>query len=150
MTRSGNARRNDELEIRNRHPASTAGLPHTQRVCPVRSKPLTHERVVAEIIRTIRAIRTSFSERELNGETNLALDLGIESASRVELLLEVQRTLNVALDIGEVAVFAELTIAELADLIMPILQDDGADRLQMTQPDVPGISYVSRSRGNTS
>jgi acyl carrier protein len=91
---------------------------------------LTHERVVAEIVRAICAICTSFPGRELNGETNLALDLGLESMSRVELLVEVERTLDVALDVGEVAVFAELTIAELADLIMPTLQEDGNDRLR--------------------
>jgi len=90
----------------------------------VRSEPLTHERVVAEIVRAIRAICTSFPGGELNGETNLALDLGLESASRVELLFEVEQALDVALDGGEVAVFAELTIAELADLIMPALQED--------------------------
>jgi Phosphopantetheine attachment site len=78
----------------------------------VRSEPLTHERVVAEILRAIRAICISFPGRELNGGTNLALDLGLESVPRVELLAEVERTLDVALDVGEVAVFAELTIAE--------------------------------------
>ena len=91
---------------------------------PVRSEPLTHERVVAEIVRAIRAICTSFPDSELNGETNLALDLGLESASRVELLFEVEQALDIALAGGEVAVFAELTIAELADLIMPTLQED--------------------------
>ncbi len=89
------------------------------------STPLTRDRVVAEIVRTACAIRPSFSEAELNGETNLALDLGLESASRVELLLEVERALDVALDVGEVAVFAELTIADLADLIVPKLIKNG-------------------------
>jgi hypothetical protein len=42
----------------------------------------------------------------------------------VELLFEVEQALDVTLDGGEVAVFAELTIAELADLIMPALQED--------------------------
>jgi acyl carrier protein len=130
MTRSVNAPNNDELEIRNSDAACKAGLPHTRgKRIGVRSKPLIHECVVAEIVRAIRAIRTSFPGRELNGETNLALDLGLESASRVELLLEVERTLDVALDVGVAAVFAELTIAELADLIMPTLQDDSTDRL---------------------
>lgn len=90
---------------------------------PASSTPLTRERVVAEIVRTACAIRPSFSERDLNGETNLALDLGLESASRVELLLEVERALDIALDVGEVAVFAELTIADLAQLIMPKIQN---------------------------
>lgn len=125
MTPSVNVPQDDEHEIRTSGPACTEGLPHTpgKRV-PVRSEPLTHERVVAEIVRAIRAICTSFPGGELNGETNLALDLGLESASRVELLFEVEQALDVALDGGEVAVFAELTIAELADLIMPALQED--------------------------
>jgi acyl carrier protein len=130
MTHFANASRDDELEIRDRGPAPQAKLSHNG--VPVRSKPSTHERVVAVIIRTVRAIRTSFSELELDGDTNLALDLGLESASRVELLLEVERTLDVALDVGAVAVFAELTIAELADLILPRLQDDGIYRLPIT------------------
>jgi acyl carrier protein len=122
LTPSVNAAHNDELAIRNSDPAGTEGLPHTrgERVS-LRSKPLTHEQVVAEIIRAIRAIRTSLSGHELNGETNLALDLGLESVSRVDLLLEVQRTLDFALDVVEVAVFADLTIAELAHLIVPTL-----------------------------
>jgi len=125
MTPPVNVPQDDEHEIRTSGPACTEGLPHTpgKRV-PVRSEPLTHERVVAEIVRAIRAICTSFPGGELNGETNLALDLGLESASRVELLFEVEQALDVALDGGEVAVFAELTIAELADLIMPALQED--------------------------
>ena len=125
MTPSVNAPHDDEHEIRTSGPGCMEGLPHTpgKRV-PVRSEPLTHERVVAEIVRAIRVICTSFPGGELNGETNLALDLGLESASRVELLFEVEQALDVALDGGEVAVFAELTIAELADLIMPALQED--------------------------
>jgi len=125
MTPPVNVPQDDEHEIRTSGPACTEGLPHTpgKRV-PARSEPLTHERVVAEIVRAIRAICTSFPGGELNGETNLALDLGLESASRVELLFEVEQALDVALDGGEVAVFAELTIAELADLIMPALQED--------------------------
>jgi len=73
-------------------------------------------------------ICTPFPERELNAETNLALDLGFESMSMVELLAEVEYTLGVTIDI-EVAVFAELTIAELADLVTSALQKKGADRL---------------------
>ncbi|MDT5115930.1 MAG: hypothetical protein QOE30_1669, partial [Mycobacterium sp.] len=78
------------------------------------------ERVVAEIICAVRGMRTSFSERELTGDTNLALDLGLESASRVELLLEVQRALDAALNVGVVVMFAELTIAQLAELIVAV------------------------------
>lgn len=125
MTPSVNAPQDDENAIRTSGPACMEGLPHTpgKRV-PVRSEPLTHDRVVAEIVRAIRAIDTSIPGGELNGETNLALDLGLESSSRVELLFEVEQALEVALDGGEVAVFAELTIAELADLIMATLQED--------------------------
>ena len=125
MTTSVNAPQDDEHEIRTSGPARVEGLPHTpgKRVA-VRSEPLTHERVVAEIIRTIRAICTSLPGGELNGETNLALDLGLESVSRLELLFEVEQALDVALDGGEIAVFEELTIAELGDLIMAALQED--------------------------
>jgi acyl carrier protein len=72
-------------------------------------------------------MRTSFSKREVTGETNLALDLGLESASRVELLLEVQCALDVALDVGVVVMFAELTITQLAEL-MVALPDSNMDR----------------------
>jgi acyl carrier protein len=113
MTGPVDASHSDELEI---HPAGER--------MPVSSTLLTRDRVVAEIVRTACAIRPSFSERDLNGETNLALDLGLESASRVELLLEVERALDIALDVGEVAVFAELTIADLAHLIMPKIHND--------------------------
>jgi acyl carrier protein len=105
MTTYVNGPHNDELEIR-----------------------MTHERVVAEIVRAI-TICTSCSGRELNGETNLALDLGLESMSRVELLAEVESALDINLGGIEVAVFAELTIAELADIIMPAFQEDSTDRL---------------------
>jgi acyl carrier protein len=121
---------NDELEIRHSDFACTEGLPHAPgKGVPVRSEPLTREHVVAEIVRAI-TICTSFPGHELNGETNLALDLGLESMSRVELLIEVERALDVVLDVVEVVVFAELTIAELADLIMPALQEDGSERLR--------------------
>jgi acyl carrier protein len=130
MTTYVNRPHNDELQMRNSDLAHTEGLPYTPgKKVQVGSEPLTHERVVAEIVRAIRAICISFPGRELNGETNLALDLGLESMSRVELLAEVECTLDVALDV-EVAVFAELTIAELADLIMPALQEDSTDRLR--------------------
>ncbi|OMC51309.1 hypothetical protein A5745_02720 [Mycobacterium sp. IS-2888] len=85
--------------------------------------------MIAEIIRAVRAMRPSFSERELNHQTNLSLDLGLESASRVELLLEVERALDVPLNIGEVVVFVELTIGELANLIVPKAEDEDTDRL---------------------
>ncbi|OBK43268.1 acyl carrier protein [Mycobacterium sp. 1081908.1] len=129
MTYFASASRDDEFEINDGSPGPKAKLHNGM---PARSKPLTHERVVAVIIRAVRAIRRSSSEPELDGDTNLALDLGLESASRVELLLEVERTLDVALDVGAVAVFAELTIAELADLILPKLQDDGVYRLPIS------------------
>jgi acyl carrier protein len=93
---------------------------------PAGDTPLTRDRVVAEIVRAACAVRPSFSECDLDGETNLALDLGLESASRVELLLEVERALDVALNIGDVAVFAELTIADLAELIMPKIHNDAS------------------------
>ncbi|WP_083667141.1 acyl carrier protein [Mycobacterium sp. SP-6446] len=117
MTGSTNASHNDEPEIR------TSGKP-----APVSSTPLTRDRVVAEIIRAVCALRPSFSERELTDQTNLSLDLGLESASRVELLLEVERALDVALEIGEVVVFVELTIGELANLIVPKVEGDATDR----------------------
>jgi acyl carrier protein len=121
MTRSVGVPHNDELKIRNSGRVFTEELPHAaERNVPVGSEPLTRERVIGEIVRAVRAIRTSFSERELTGDTNLALDLGLESASRVELLLEVQRTLDVALDVGVVVMFAELTIAQLAELIVAL------------------------------
>lgn len=121
MTRSVTALHNDQLEIHSSNRAGTEELLHAPRMrAPGQSDPLPRERVVAEIVRAIRAIRTSFPVDELDGETHLALDLGLESASRVELLLEVERTLDVALDVGVVAVFAELTIAELADLIVSL------------------------------
>ncbi|OBI82967.1 acyl carrier protein [Mycobacterium sp. 1245805.9] len=130
MSHFANTSRDEELEIRTDNAAPKAMPSHNG--ATVRSKPLTHERVVAVIIRAVRAIHTSFSGLELNGDTNLALDLGLESASRVELLLEVERALDIALDVGTVAVFSELTIAELADLILPKLQDDGVYRLPIT------------------
>ncbi|MGE2817244.1 acyl carrier protein [Mycobacterium heidelbergense] len=117
MTGSVNASHNDQPEI---HAAG--------KTAPASSTPLTRERVIAEIIRAARAMRPSFSERELNDQTNLSLDLGLESASRVELLLEVERALDVALDIGEVVVFVELTIGELANLVVPKGEDEGTDR----------------------
>ncbi|OBG29374.1 hypothetical protein A5764_22770 [Mycobacterium sp. 852002-51057_SCH5723018] len=76
--------------------------------------------MVTEVIRAVRAMHTSFSEREVTADTNLALDLGLESASRVELLLDVQRVLDVALDVGVAVMFAELTIAQLAELIVAL------------------------------
>jgi acyl carrier protein len=88
---------------------------------------LTRERVVSEIICAVRAMRGSCSEFEVTGDTNLALDLGLESASRVELLLDVQRALDAALDVGVAVMFAELTIAQLAELIVALPQS-GADR----------------------
>jgi acyl carrier protein len=115
MTRSVSAPHNDELRIRNSGRALAEGLPHTPE-----QNVLTRERVVAEIICAVRGMRTSFSERELTGDTNLALDLGLESASRVELLLEVQRALDAALNVGVVVMFAELTIAQLAELIVAV------------------------------
>jgi acyl carrier protein len=119
---------NDQLKIRNGGGVFTEGLPHTpEENVPVASEPLSRDRVVAEIIRAVRAMRGSFSERQLTGDTNLALDLGLESASRVELLLEVERALDVALDVGVVVMFAELTIAQLAELIvaLPDASTDG-------------------------
>jgi Phosphopantetheine attachment site len=83
-------------------------------------EPLTPERVVAEIVQAARAIHPSLPDHGLSGETNLALDLGFESATRVKLLLEVQRALDVDLDLGAAAMFADMTIAELADLIVTL------------------------------
>jgi acyl carrier protein len=97
-------------------------VPEPQQDWPVARAQLTRDRVVAEIIRAVRELRTSFSEREVTGDTNLALDLGLESASRVELLLDVQRALDVALDVGVAVMFAELTITELAELIVALPQ----------------------------
>jgi acyl carrier protein len=121
MTHSLSVTHNDELETRSSGRVFKEELPHVaEQNVAVGSEPLTRERVIGEIIRAVRAIRTSFSERELTGDTNLALDLGLESASRVELLLEVQRALDVALDVGVVVMFAELTIAQLAELIVAL------------------------------
>lgn len=92
----------------------------------VANEPLTHERVVAEIVEAIRGIRPAFSELDLTGETNLALDLGFDSAGRVELLLEVQRSLDVDLDVGVAVMFAEITIAEIADIVVT-LEDCSTD-----------------------
>lgn len=97
-------------------------VPEPQQDWPAARAQLTRDRVVAEIIRAVRELRTSFSEREVTGDTNLALDLGLESASRVELLLDVQRALDVALDVGVAVMFAELTITELAELIVALPQ----------------------------
>ena len=127
MTRPVSVSQTDELELGDGGSALTEELPHSpEKNMPAGSQPLTRERVIAEIIRAVRAMRTSFSERELTGDTNLALDLGLESASRVELLLDVQRELDVALDVGVVVMFAELTIAQLAELIVA-LPDNSTD-----------------------
>lgn len=131
-----NAPHKAEVEMRTSGPACSKGLSHRiGKTVPVRSKHLTHERVVAEIVRAIRAICISLPGGELNGETNLALDLGLESMSRVELLYEVEQALDIALDGGKDAVFAELTIAELADLLMQTLQEDNP----MAPPSVAGM-----------
>jgi acyl carrier protein len=115
-----NASRSGGLDCR-------TALPYpTDNRASVVSEPLTHKRVVAEIARAVNAVRTSISGNEVNGETNLALDLGFDSAARVELLLEVERVLDVALDVGVAVVFAETTIAELAGLIV-IPEDRGPD-----------------------
>jgi acyl carrier protein len=125
MIRSMTTLDNDQPEICTSDRAGTEELPDVPGMrVPVKSGPLTHERVVAEIVRAIRAIRPTFPAGELAGETRLALDLGLESASRVELLLEVERGLDVALDVGVMAVFAELTIAELADLVVSLPEAD--------------------------
>lgn len=116
MTSSLSTPRGDELEIPDADLGCVELLSHT----PVSgvSESLTRERVIAEIIRAVCAIRTSFEERDIDGDTNLALDLGFESASRIELLLEVENALDVVLDVGAVVMFADLTIAEVADLIV--------------------------------
>jgi acyl carrier protein len=109
----------DELETRNGDHAFRERFPHApQQDLRLGSGPLTRERVVTEIVCAVRGMRTSWSKREVTGDTNLALDLGLESASRVELLLEVQRALDVALDVGVAVMFAELTITQLAELIV--------------------------------
>lgn len=119
MTHSSDDTRDDEVEPLQSDPLYTGELHHTsEEPFPMRSEPLDHERVIAEIIQAIRGIRPSFPAAELNGNTNLALDLGLQSASRVELLLDVRHRLDIALDVEVVAVFAELTIAELAELIV--------------------------------
>jgi hypothetical protein len=80
MTRFASVPQDDELESRNGGRALAAALPHTpEQQVP---EPLTLERVVAEIIAAVRAMRTSFSERELTGDTNLAWDVELESAAR--------------------------------------------------------------------
>jgi hypothetical protein len=70
-------------------------------------------------------VRTGF------GKTGRVAVVGVDydaAAQMVELVLEVKRALDIALDIGEVAVFAELTIAELSNLIVK-LEDNGTGRL---------------------
>lgn len=130
MTGSVNTSHIDEREI---HPAGKGA--------PVSGTPLTRDRVVAEIVRAVCAIRPFLSERELNDQTNLSLDLGLESASRVELLLGVERALDIALDIGEVVVFVELTIGELSNLIVK-LEDNGTGDYVRPRPDVHGNGEI--------
>ncbi|OBJ58538.1 phosphopantetheine-binding protein [Mycobacterium sp. 1423905.2] len=116
MTRFVHVPDHAELESDHRdHVLAVAPLPSPEQQV---TEPLTLDRVIDEITVAVRALSTSFAERELNGDTNLALDLGLESSSRVELLLDVQRALGVALNVGMVLMFAELTIAQLAELIV--------------------------------
>ncbi len=116
-----------ELPTRRVDLAYLSVLPDTLEKARGQDEPLTLERVVAQIIRAIRVIRPSLSERELNSDTNLAFDLGFESAIRVELLLEVQRALDVDLNVGVAVMFAEITVAELAELIVK-LEDRNPDQ----------------------
>lgn len=126
MTRSLNGP-HDAREIWDSCPAGSDGPSRAPGMSvPVQDEPLTRERVVTEIVQAVRTIHTSFPLHRLNADTNLALDLGLESASRVDLLLEVERALDAALDIGVMAVFAELTIGQLADLI--VMLPEGQDR----------------------
>jgi acyl carrier protein len=128
MTRSMSVSPIDELVIRREDRAFSLRVGRgTQQHSRAASELLSHDRVVTEIIQAVRGMRTSFSEREVTGDTNLALDLGLESASRVELLLDVQRALDVALDVGVVVMFAELTITQLAELIVA-LPESSMDR----------------------
>ncbi|MGZ4511473.1 MAG: acyl carrier protein [Mycobacterium sp.] len=127
MTQSIRVPNDGELATCTSHLAFIEALPGPlDEAYPAASEPLTRERVVDAIIEAIRAIRTSCAGRELNGDTNLAVDLGFESATRVELLLEVQRLLDVGLDVGVAVMFAEITIAQLADLIVT-LEDSCTD-----------------------
>ena len=127
MTRSISVPSDGELDTRSEHLAYIQALSDPlEKAFPAASQPLTQERVVDEIIEAICAIRSSCAGRDLNGETNLALDLGFESAARVELFLEVQRVLDVDLDVGVAVMFAEITIAQLADLIVN-LEDSSMD-----------------------
>lgn len=121
MTQSISVPKDGELANRSSHLAFMEALPDPlDKVLPVAGEPLTRERVVDGIIEAIRAIRSSCAGCDLNGETNLAVDLGFESVARVELLLEVQRLLDVDLDVGVAVMFAEITIAQLADLIVTL------------------------------
>ena len=121
MTPSMSVPNDGELRIHNGDLAYLRGLPDsTEKEAAGEEEPLTHERAVAEIIKAIRGIRPSFSEHKLNGETNLASDLGFESATTVELLLEVQGVLDVDLDVGVSVMSAEMTIAHLADLVVTL------------------------------
>lgn len=119
MTRSISVPNDGESQTHNGNLAYLRGLPDPlETAFSAANQPLTQERVIAEIIQAIRSIHTSFSDCELNAETNLALDLGFESATRVELLLEVQSALDIYLDVGLAMMFTEITVAELADLIL--------------------------------
>lgn len=125
MTTSVSAPGDDELAIDDADRACVEVLPHG----PISGgrESLTRDRVIAEIIRAICRFRTSFDERDIDGDTNLGLDLGFESASRIELLLEVEDALDVVLDFGPAVMFDDLTVAQVADLIvaLPDVSMDG-------------------------
>jgi hypothetical protein len=120
MTRPVSVRGTDEIEIRTSRAFPALVAPAPQQRLRLASEPLTQERVVAEIVRAVRGMRMSFAQREITGDTNLGPDLGFDLASRQELLLEVQRALDVVLEAGIAVMFAEITIAQLADLIVTL------------------------------
>jgi acyl carrier protein len=56
---------------------------------------LTRKSVAEAITAALRETYPEFVDRELDGDTNISLDLGVESMRRAEIMLRVEQRLGI-------------------------------------------------------
>ncbi|GAA2679439.1 acyl carrier protein [Streptomyces lunalinharesii] len=79
---------------------------------------LTRQSVVEAITAALRETLPHLADRTLNGNTDLSLDLGVESMRRTEVLLSVEQRLGIDIELDAELLGADVTIDDLADRVV--------------------------------
>jgi hypothetical protein len=89
---------------------------------------LTRQRAVEAITAALQETLPHLADRALDGDTDLSLDLGVESMRRAEVLLRVEQRLDVDMEFDAELVGAAVTIDGLADRIVATCRHDAPAR----------------------